>query len=228
MGKKVGLVDVAKSPSLHVLFGMDKLDFTLTDYLLGECSIENVVYDVTDQLKQVTIEQMQVGQLILVPAETNIRELKRKFPDGYDHDRLGAAYSDLGAAFELDVLVVDTTGGLDDYALLTTGIADALVIVLRPDVQDLEGTSVLLEIAHNLNAAHPYLVINEVPKGYDIRDLINELEEKFNCRVAAVIPHSEELMALFSETIFPLRYPSHEITRTLRQLASNLIGENLK
>jgi hypothetical protein len=42
--------------------------------------------------------------------------------------------------------------------------------------------------------------------------------------VAAVLPHSDELMALASTGIFALRYPDHPVTTALKQVAATLVG----
>jgi MinD-like ATPase involved in chromosome partitioning or flagellar assembly len=42
--------------------------------------------------------------------------------------------------------------------------------------------------------------------------------------VAAVLPHSDEMMALASAGIFALRYPDHPVTATLKQLATGLVA----
>jgi hypothetical protein len=43
--------------------------------------------------------------------------------------------------------------------------------------------------------------------------------------VAAVIPHSDEMMTLASEGIFVLRYPLHPITEKYKLLTAALIAE---
>jgi len=42
--------------------------------------------------------------------------------------------------------------------------------------------------------------------------------------VAAVLPHSEEMMELASSGIFVLRYPDHPITLALKQVAAHLMA----
>jgi hypothetical protein len=42
--------------------------------------------------------------------------------------------------------------------------------------------------------------------------------------VAAVIPHSEEMMALASSSVFALKYPDHVVSRLYRQLAEKVLA----
>jgi septum site-determining protein MinD len=51
------------------------------------------------------------------------------------------------------------------------------------------------------------------------------VEQTYGCRVAAVLPHAEEMMTLASAGLFVLRYPDHPITTALQQVAQMLVGE---
>jgi len=42
--------------------------------------------------------------------------------------------------------------------------------------------------------------------------------------VAAVLPHSDEMMQLASEGIFALRYPDHPMTALFEQVARELVA----
>ena len=48
------------------------------------------------------------------------------------------------------------------------------------------------------------------------------VEETFDCPVAAVLPHSEDLMVLASEGVFALCYPDHPLTSLYRDIAARL------
>jgi hypothetical protein len=50
------------------------------------------------------------------------------------------------------------------------------------------------------------------------------VEDAYKCDVAAVLPHSDELMALASTGIFALGYPDHPVTAALQQVAATLVG----
>ena len=45
-----------------------------------------------------------------------------------------------------------------------------------------------------------------------------------SCPVAAVLPHSDEMMNLASEGIFVLRYPDHPMTALYKQVAADLLA----
>jgi hypothetical protein len=50
------------------------------------------------------------------------------------------------------------------------------------------------------------------------------VEEAYACPVAAVLPHSQDMMALASGGIFALRYPGHELTALYRQIADHVMA----
>jgi MinD-like ATPase involved in chromosome partitioning or flagellar assembly len=128
--------------------------------------------------------------------------------------------SDLG----LDVLLIDTHPGLNEETLLSIAISDALAIILRPDQQDYQGTSVTVEVARKLGVPRMVLVVNKLPEVFD-RDAVKaRVESAYNCEVAAVVPHSDDLMALASSGVFALRYPDDPISATLKQLAATLVA----
>jgi hypothetical protein len=51
-----------------------------------------------------------------------------------------------------------------------------------------------------------------------------KVEEAYACRVAAVLPHADEMMNLASAGIFVVRYPSHPMTGLYKQVAADLVA----
>ncbi|MEM7115473.1 MAG: hypothetical protein AAF614_23730, partial [Chloroflexota bacterium] len=59
---------------------------------------------------------------------------------------------------------------------------------------------------------------------FDPNQIRAQAEEIYNTEVAAVLPHSDEMMALQSDGIFSLEYPNHPMSGMLRDLASSLVS----
>jgi MinD-like ATPase involved in chromosome partitioning or flagellar assembly len=221
-GRRVGVVDInIKSPGVHVLFGLDedRLGYALDDYLRGACAIRQAAYDVTARL-----EVGSVGQLFLIPSSIKAGAIARVLREGYDVLLLNDGFHSLITDLELDVLLIDTHPGLNEETLLSIAISDALAIVLRPDLQDYQGTSVTVEVARRLGVPRMALVVNKVPAVLDAEALKARVEAAYTCPVAAVLPHSDELMAPAGAGIFALRYPDHPVTAALTQVAATLVG----
>ena len=66
------------------------------------------------------------------------------------------------------------------------------------------------------------LIVNKVPSVFDFAEVKARVEKTYNCEVAAVLPHSDEMMTLASAGIFALRYPDHPMTALYKQVAAKL------
>jgi septum site-determining protein MinD len=221
-GLKVGVVDTdIQSPGIHVLFGMDEehMGRSLNDYLWGKCTIEETAYDVTASLGA----QVK-GKIYLIPSSIKAGEIARVLREGYDVGLLNDGFESLIKNLNLDLLIIDTHPGLNEETLLSIAISDTLVLILRPDHQDYQGTSVTVDVARKLDVPQMLLMINKVPA-----DLMNavkqDVENTYNCEVAAVIPHSDDLMALASAGIFSQRNPDHPVTKIYQQLANRVLAD---
>lgn len=221
-GRRVGVVDTdIQSPGIHILFGLDeaKMRHSLNDYLWGNCHIKEAAHDVTPQLGG-NIS----GQVFLIPSSMKAGDIARVLREGYDVGVLRDGFHELIEALKLDLLMIDTHPGLNEETLLSIALSDALVIVLRPDQQDYQGTSVTVEVARKLDVPRLVLIVNKVPAVFDMADVKARVEQTYQCKVAAVLPHSDEMMALASAGIFVLRYPDHPITFALKEVAAVLVG----
>jgi MinD-like ATPase involved in chromosome partitioning or flagellar assembly len=221
-GRRVGVIDAdIQSPGIHVLFGLsgDDVGASLNDFLWHGRAIGEVAQDVTER-QGVPL----AGRLFLIPSSMQPGEIARVLREGYDAQRLTEGLRDLVAELGLDVLFIDTHPGLNEETLLSIAISDTLLILLRPDQQDYQGTSVTVEIARKLDVPSLMLIVNKVPEVFDAADVRTRVEETYNAPVAAVLPHSNEMMALGSNAIFVLRHPDNPITTALTQVARALVG----
>src|SRR4051812_20313163 len=203
-GQRVGVIDTdIQSPGIHVLFGMDEqqMQYSVNDYLYGKCTIRQAAYDVTARLGPET-----KGQIYLIPSSIKAGEIARVLREGYDVGLLNDGFQDLINELNLDVLLIDTHPGLNEETLLSIAISDALVIILRPDQQDYQGTSVTVAVARKLDVPRLLLLVNKLPSVFDPHEVKAYIEKIYNAEVAAVLPHSDEMMALASADIFALRY----------------------
>src|SRR5215216_1815154 len=219
-GQRIGVVDTdIQSPGIHVLFGMsqDAMSRSLNDYLWGRCEIGAAAYDVTSSL-----DEGLAGRVFLIPSSSNASDIARVMHDGYDVGLLNQGVRDLMRELELDELIIDTHPGLNEETLLSIAVCEALAIVMRPDQQDYEGTSVAVSVARKLSVPRMVLVVNNTPAVFDFAEVKERVEKTYECEVAAVLPHSEELMILASQGIYDPRYPDHPVTALYRQVAACL------
>jgi len=203
-----------------VLFGMagEDIRHSLNDYLWGRCDIQQAVHDVTPHLGP-----EMAGRIFLIPSSIKAGEITRVLREGYNAKLLTRGLRSLIQVLNLDVLAIDTHPGLNEETLLSIVISHVLAIILRPDQQDYEGTGVAVEVARQLNVPRILLVVNKVPPILDAGVVQAQIKDAYGYQVAAVLPHSDELMALASGGIFAMRYPDHQMTALYKQAATQLV-----
>jgi MinD-like ATPase involved in chromosome partitioning or flagellar assembly len=220
-GQRVGVIDTdIQSPGIHVLFGLDaeRIDKALNDYLWGKCRVEETAYDVGEG--KITV---MGGGIHLIPSSLKAGEIARVLREGYDVSLLNDGFRELVERLNLDYLFIDTHPGLNEETLLSIAISDVLLIILRPDQQDYQGTAVTVDVAHKLDVPQRFLVVNKVLASFDFADVKRTVEETYGCQVAGVLPLSEDVVRLASAGIFCLHYPDHPVTQELHRIAARII-----
>ncbi|GIW11306.1 MAG: CDP-3, 6-dideoxy-D-glycero-L-glycero-4-hexulose-4-reductase [Dehalococcoidia bacterium] len=220
--KRVGVIDTdIQSPGIHVLFGLEEgqLPRALNDYLWGRCRIEETAYDVTHRLGQPT-----AGALFLIPSSIKAGEIARVLREGYDVSLLNDGFQQLGSRLRLDYLVIDTHPGLNEETLLSIAISEVLLLLLRPDRQDFQGTAVTVEVARKLEVPRMLLVINKALPSFDFAQLKRQVEQTYQAPVAGILPLSEEVVRLASSDLFALRFPDDPWSSEVRQIAQQLLA----
>ena len=219
-GRRVGIVDTdIQSPGIHVLFGRDEDAFphVLNDYLWGRCEIRETAYDVTAQLGPDA-----PGCIFLIPSSVNAGDIARIIQEGYDINLLSEGFRRLITQLHLDFLLIDTHPGLNEETLLSLAISNSLVIVMRPDYQDYQGTGITIEVARELEVPRILLLVNKVPPAQNTDELARRVEAAYGIPPAAIIPHSDEMMTLASHDLFVCRYPDHPVTHCYQHLTDQL------
>jgi MinD-like ATPase involved in chromosome partitioning or flagellar assembly len=219
-GARVCVVDTdINSPGIHVLFNLDETDMahSLNDYLWGKCTIEEAAQDVTGH-----IGAEVKGQIYLIPSSIKPGEIARILREGYDVGLLNDGFRDVIEKLKLDYLLIDTHPGLNEETLLSIAISNALVIIMRPDQQDYQGTAVTVDVAKKLDVPKMLMLVNKMPSSLDPNEVRTRVEQTYGATVGAVLPHSDEMMSLASSGIFSIHFPDNPVTKGLRSLVDQL------
>jgi MinD-like ATPase involved in chromosome partitioning or flagellar assembly len=211
-GRRVAIVDTdIQSPGIYVLFNVDQqtLKLTLNDYLWGRCRVEETAIDVTGAVVDAAGHPVirPPGSILLVPASARAGEIARILKDGYDVGLLNDGFRDLCQRLSLDYLLIDTHPGVNEETLLSIAVSDTLILILRPDYQDYQGTAVTLELARRLEVPQLMLVVNKALPAFDFRQLSDRISSMYRVPVAAVLPLSEDMVRLGSGGIFTALMP---------------------
>jgi MinD-like ATPase involved in chromosome partitioning or flagellar assembly len=226
-GKRVGVVDTdIQSPGIHVLFGLqeDAITFTLNDFLWGRCRIEQTACDVSAILMQKQGLFGSKGSIHLVPSSIKTGDISRILREGYDARRLNEGLSELIRKLKLDYLFIDTHPGINEETLLSLVISDVLVLVLRPDSQDYQGTAVEVDVARKLGVPKTLLVVNKALPALNFPELRQQMQRSYDTPVAGVLPVCDEMFQLGSSHIFSLRYPDHPWTQEMQAIAKQVFA----
>jgi MinD-like ATPase involved in chromosome partitioning or flagellar assembly len=221
-GNRVGVVDTdVPSPGIHNILGLEpeQMDKTLNSYLWGESLIEDAVYDVSENLA------LNDGKLFLVPSSVKADDIARILKDGYDVRLLNDGFRRLVKSMELDYLFIDTHPGLSKETFLTIAISHVLILILRPDKQDYQGTAVTVDVARQLNVRKMLLAVNKAHSKLNFDVLKQRVEETYGANVAGIFPLSEDVVQLASEGVFCVKYPDHPVSDEFKKVAKH-IAEN--
>lgn len=219
-GARVGVVDTdILSPGIHVLFGLEAgtAPYTLNDYLWGRCAIEQAAVDVT--ANAFPEGGTNGGCIHLLPSSMQTGEIARVLKEGFEVDLLNDGFHALSARLSLDYLLIDTHPGVNEETLLSIAISDTLLLVLRPDHQDYQGTAVTLELARRLDVPQLLLVLNKVLPAFDKRELSDRIATVFRTPVATVLPLNEDLVRLGSSGLLAALSPKSDYVGALRPVA---------
>lgn len=221
-GKRVAIVDTdIQSPGLHVPFGFapDHVHCTINNYLYGDCGIADVALDVSDRIGSLP----PGGALWLLPASIKAGEITRVLREGYDVGLLQEGFQNLLDELDLDVLIIDTHPGLNEETLLSLTLSDVLLLVLRPDQQDFQGTAVTVEIARRLQVPNMLLILNKLPSLMNGELVRQQVESAYRVPLGACLPMDEEIAMNASSRPFVLTQPEHPWTQQVRQLAERVL-----
>ena len=223
-GLRVGVIDTdIQSPGIHILFGLagETIEHSLNDYLWERCGIEETAHEVT---AVVGPPETVSGSLYLIPASIRPGEIARVLRSGYNVNLLSDGIRQAIQTLDLDVLLIDTHPGLNEETLLSIALAHTLLVVMRPDEQDYEGTGVTIRVARRLGVERLLVVVNKTPSAFNPAQVKAQVAETYECEVAVVLPHADELMTLASRDLFVTQYPHHPLSVLYEQLTSALLS----
>jgi septum site-determining protein MinD len=226
-GNRVAVIDTdIQSPGIHVLFNFDVQNArrSLNDFLWKRCKIEEAAYDVSANVLGEIPSEASRACIYLIPSSLNTGEIARVLREGYDVAQLNDGIQELLQQLNLDYLFIDTHPGVNEETLLSIAISDVLVLMMRPDNQDFQGTAVTVELARRLEVPQMFFILNKIPPGTDTQALRKNVESAFRSSVTAMLPLNNEMARLASSGIFSNQYPDHPFTEELRIAARRLMS----
>jgi MinD-like ATPase involved in chromosome partitioning or flagellar assembly len=219
-GQRIGIVDADLfAPSMHWLLDSAEAagSYTLNDYLFEGRNIVEMARDLS-----AILGPHSAGRLFLVPCSDDALQITRVLHQGYDTDRLSEGCQELIKGLSLDILLIDTHAGLDQESLAALAMSDAVIVIMRPDKHDYQGTAVTVDVVRQLEVPDISIVVNLLPDHFDPIEVAQETEHTYQYPVAAVLPVVEEIMTQSDNSVFVLKQPQHRVTLLLKQVAARL------
>jgi MinD-like ATPase involved in chromosome partitioning or flagellar assembly len=216
-----------QSPGIHVLFGLDEnsMGSTLNDFLYGKCSIKQAAFPVGENSMNAAGRAKLAGKnLWLVPSSIKGREISQVLRDGFDFNKLNDGLQSLINELALDFLFIDTHPGLNEETLLSIAISDILLVILRPDAQDIQGTAVTVDVARSLDVPKLILLVNKAMPKLDREHIKARFEAEFQAPIAGIMPLTFDVAENASKDLFSLSRPDHEWSLALRNVAETIMA----
>ena len=218
-GKRVGVIDGdIASPGMHILFQVqeDSLEYNLNDFLWNQCPIEQTAFEILEK---------DEGRLFLIPSSLSAPDIAKILREGYSAEKLIDGLHALGTQLGLDYLIIDTHPGINEETLLAISISDHLIVIMRPDNQDYQGTAVTIELAKKLEVPRISLVVNKCLPSMDKTSIEKQANEAYGVCLLSILPFCEDVVLLGSSGIFTKVNPDHSFTSKLKELVSKICEE---
>lgn len=213
-GHRVGVIDTdLPSPGVHILFGQDQPATTVNGVLERHYGVNEAMIDVTPD------DLAGDGRIWLLAGSPRPADIAQIVREGYALEQLVDIYRDFAQAAALDFLFVDTHPGINETTLMSITVADLLLMLLRPDRQDYQGTAVTVDVARKLGVPALRFVVNKAITTLDWPELKATIEQTYGDRCLAILPQSDEIMRYGGNGLFCLQQPEHPLSQTLREVA---------
>ncbi len=194
MGKKCIIIDCdVVGPSFNTIFSPETdANFYTNDILLGKCSVSEAIYQSNiDNLDIIYADPSpMIGEgLLAFEHATYVNALRNLSQMGFELHNLN-----------YDILLLDTTPGLNPLSVNVLLVAQSVVLVVRPDSYSLKITNHILQTIYTrlrdsaVGSKKYFIVFNQVPhaSSEEIRSLltayIEELQKSLDINVLARIP----------------------------------------
>ena len=185
-GKKVALLDLdIYAPSLHNYFKITPKKW-INDFLDNNANIEETILDVTESIHN---KEGSLGKLFVGFSNPNRDAIfKFEISNGTEYwkkqfRKLVFLREQMITKMDMDYIIIDTSPGIRHWSINALSIADKLILTMKMDDLDIEGTKKLIHEIYTTFVkfgAISYILLNRI-SGYCIpMTLVESPDEKTN------------------------------------------------
>jgi septum site-determining protein MinD len=225
-GKKVCLLDLDfRAPTLQVVFEPKGLKYFINSVLEGTISIRDCLLDCSDKLEN-------KGKLYVGFADFSTEAIREMVSKGKKWEiealqRLYKMRKELLDDMKFDVVLMDTSPGIQYLSINAVVASDVAVVISTLDDADIMGTSKMLKELYETFEKETAIVINKAIGGAEWADpdknkVVEDLQNKYKEAVIGILPCFCEVGRLKRGDLFVLQNPKHPFTEMLRVIAAKL------
>jgi len=227
-GHNVALLDFDfRAPSLLTIFqAKSSVRDWINNYLDGKAQLETVMVDLTSNYG--IKGKLLVG--FANPDMEAMREIVRKDRKWQMKAlrKVMEMKDELAKKMGVDVVIIDTSPGVQFSSVNAVVSADISIIVSSVDQLDIEGVERMAEDLYEpfekrtyilVNKARPHMLVSDESR----KNLLSEVGGKFSKPLIAIIPCYCDLLLAQRVSLFSLDNPSHPFTWALREVARRLL-----
>jgi chromosome partitioning protein len=185
-GKKVALLDLdIYAPSLHTYFKVTPKKW-INDFLDNNANIEETIVDLTESIynKEGSIGKFFVG--FSNPSRDAIFKFEMNNGTEYwkkQFRKLVFLREQMITKMDMDYIIIDTSPGIRHWSINALSIADKLILTMKMDDLDIEGTKKLIDEIYSTFSkfgAISYILLNRI-SGYCVpMTIVKSPDEKTN------------------------------------------------
>jgi septum site-determining protein MinD len=226
-GYNVALFDFDfRAPSLLTIFQARRLSKNaVNDFLDGKTKLSDIIVDVTSKFD---LE----GKLLLGFANDEMEAMRdialkdRKW-QMQALRRINALKEELQKSYDVDIILFDTSPGVQYSSVNAVVSSDTCIIVSSMDILDLEGVQRMIKDLYEpfeketyilVNKAIPYMLMQEDRKN----DFVNEIKNRFTQPIIAIIPCYCDILLAQRVSLFTLEKPDHPFTWALTEVSKRI------
>lgn len=246
-GKKVALIDLdVYAPSLHNYFKINPRKW-INDFLDDKSNIDETMFNLTNLIiNNENSNWSGTGKLFVGFSNPN-RDAIFKFEMGNGTDywkkqfrRLVYFREQIITKLDMDYLIIDTSPGIRHWSINALSIADKLILTMKMDDLDIEGTKRLLSEIYDTFVrfgAITYILLNRV-SGYCVPNIeisnihnetlshyevLDEVYEITSTKSLTPLPCYCDIQFSPREFLTVVNNPNHQFSKTLEKIIKEIL-----
>jgi len=220
-GRNVFLVDLDfRAPSLFTIFGLERPDFWINDFLNERCKLEDAMTDTTRKYEM-------RGRLLVGfadPSLDSVRDMASK-DRRWEMETLRKLLS-MKRLDDVDRIIFDTSPGVLYSSVNAVACSDSVIVVATADALDLSSTGRMIKELYRAFGKKTYVFLNKIQPEYRWEELDRGGLSRFSAELPAPIlmtaPCYCDMLNASRMDIYALKRPEHPFSRKIYEITEKI------